>query len=87
MLAALLLDLMGLNRWEVLLRALSGVPCTGRYVLTGQGKIDRVLSHVLNRAWLGDGGGALAVAAGQEWTGGYDNAHELLADVSEAIGT
>ena len=42
--------------------------CHGCYDLTGQRKRDVALSGILNRCWLGDGGGALAMAFGQEAT-------------------
>jgi hypothetical protein len=84
MLGGLLVDLLGLNRWAVFLQAVTTRPlCSGRYDLTGNPKKDRALSRVLNRAWRGDAGGALALAAG----GGdaYDDALELRADVADAL--
>jgi hypothetical protein len=84
-LAGLLCDLLGLDRWAVFLQGLSTRPvCSRRYVLTGHHRRDRQLSRVINRAWLGDAGGALATDAGRDWTSGYDDARELLADVQAA---
>lgn len=74
MLAGLLCDLLGINRWETFLAFLRG---RRRYVLTGQHQVDRALSGVLSRAWDGDAGGVFG--------DGYDDALELLADVEDAL--
>ena len=81
-LAGLLVDLLGRERWELFFRTINTRPMGHtRYTLTGNGKIDRQLSKVVNHAWMGDGGGALSVADGEPWNTGYVDALELLADV------
>ena len=86
MLGGLLCDVLGRDKWELFDRALHAEPiCSGRYVLTGNHKVDRRLSRIVNRCWLGDAGGVLSVAAGQSWTSGYSDALQLLADVRDAI--
>jgi len=85
MLAGLLCDLLGLNRWQVFYQAIGHKPyCNGTYMLTGHRGRDRALSKVINRAWLGDAGGALAVANGVQ-VQGYADPRELLRDVSDAL--
>jgi hypothetical protein len=47
-----LCDLLGVDRWQVFSQAITARPlCSSRYVLTGRGKIDGLLSRVVNRAW------------------------------------
>jgi hypothetical protein len=83
MLAGLLCDLLGANRWESFHRFLAAEsPCAGRYDLTGDAAVDDRRSVVLDRAWRGDGGGALALAAGGH---AYDDPLELLADTRSAL--
>ena len=84
MLGGLFCDLLGLNRWAVFLQAIAGRPvCGGHYALMGNPRKDRALSRVLNRAWRGDAGGALALAGSGGDT--YDDPLELLEDVADAL--
>src|SRR5262249_11344749 len=80
-LGGLLCDLIGVDRWEVSARAIAR-DLRGRYDLTGHTRRDGRLSAILNRAWAGDAGGALARVAGRR--GGYTNPRKLLADVVAA---
>lgn len=79
MLSGLLTILLSGARWRHFYRALRPPYCTAIYMG------NEALSRVLNRCWLGDAGGALAVAAGQDWDAGYDDVMVLLADVEDAL--
>jgi hypothetical protein len=83
-LGGLLCQLLVGTRFDHFLKALEVPLCSATYTLTGDEDVDRGLSQVLNRAWLGDGGGALAVAAARQ--DGYTNPHALLGDVQAVLG-
>jgi hypothetical protein len=86
MLGGFLVDLLAANRWQVFARALA-TECQGCYDLTGQRSRDAALSGILNRCWLGDGGGALALAFGQEATWEpFEDAGELFEAVASVMG-
>jgi hypothetical protein len=86
MLGGLLVDLLAANRWQVFGRALA-TECRGCYDLTGQRQVDVALSGILNRCWLGDGGGALALVFGQEETWEpFEDAGELFEAVASVMG-
>jgi hypothetical protein len=88
-LGGLLAQLLSGTRFDHFLEALRPSLCTATYQLTGEPSVDRRLSDVINRAWLGDAGGALGVAADVatrcKFGGGYANALEMLADVRDGL--
>jgi hypothetical protein len=87
MLAGLLCVLVSGKRWRWFFRALDTRPyCSAHYALTGDRDVDKQLSAVLNRAWRGDAGGALLVANdGRGDQSVYEDALELLTDVTNAL--
>jgi hypothetical protein len=87
MLGGLLCSMLTGKRWEWFFRALNKRPyCSARYSFTGDRDVDERLSAVVNRAWRGDAGGALLVAnAGRGEQTSYEDALELLQDVTKAL--
>lgn len=88
MLGGLLCDLVGGRRWNCFSRALKSRPyCSASYSLTGNRKIDRALSAILNRCWRGEAGGAPLLANGSQGEQTvYTDPRELRADVQRVLG-
>ena len=87
-LGGLLCQLLTGSRFDHFRQALSGPLCSATYRLSGSEEIDRRLSQILNRAWLGDGGGALELLAkrSRRRDRAYSDSLALLADVSSVVG-